>query len=459
MTDRLCTPSVNYQHIEYTFRKGLYHVLIKKNEAETKTCKKLHINFDMQTFKDWNQFIDNTKSDPKIRREAYFLAQLGRLSGKEITEFTIQDAIEASKKLNHKTRSPKTLYNKYFGENEKSYPFNKSLNTELVLYENAVTSYDSTQFPKNFIQRKHTFQNLTLLNIKYFINYLLNMGAGIEPAHINSLLPFLKKYLIQYTKHLINKYKTNTPQLRTRCFISMMRYFYQVPEEELAPIENEYRSLINRQRPILGKRGQNIMYNKITLEMLLPLLKLPRVQDRLLYNLLIRMGWRSRNIRECKLGEHIYFEDGWKYDFPPDMQKAPIKVRDTFINVRGSFPKQLSDLITEYLIEYPKENGEYLLDRGRVNGTQLIITSDNLYAYSKKLMKRTLGFFTSPHSFRSIIANEYTKKTGNFPVAEIWLWHKLNLSSSMYNYVLPDFDMATARINKFIDWMIKKNRG
>jgi len=116
-------------------------------------------------------------------------------------------------------------------------------------------------------------------------------------------------------------------------------------------------------------------------------------------------------------------------------------------------------LINEYLAKYPRQNGEYFFEKCRDdNGNQVDLDQGNLCNHVKFIMKRTIGKACSPHSFRSIVANAYAKKTGNFPITEIWLWHKLNLSSSMYNYVLPDWDLAVRKVNKFIDYLREKGK-
>ena len=414
----------------------------------------------MTQYNTWQDFsLEKRKNHPSKKREIYYLTQLGKISKKEINEFTVQDAIDASKTLSYSSYSPKKLYMKWLGSEKPIAKFPHSLEIEISKYKEIITSKNATQFPPRFRQRQQTFQEITRVNIERFINYLINNIKGIEPAQIRSLKPYLKKYLIDYTKFLLSKYKTKTPQIRTRTFIGMMRYFYNENDNEMDRIESEYRNLINRQNYTFGKRGEKILYNLPKLEDIIKLLDCSRIQDKLLFNFLIRLGWRSKNIRECKLGKNIFFDGkDWIYDFPPEQQKAPMKHHDIYISIRGKIPKQMTIIIEEYLKTFPKNNNEYLFDKGRKeDGTQIQVKSDNLYSYVNYIMKQHLNIKCGPHAFRSIVAQAYTKKTGNFPIAEVWLWHKLKLSSSMYNYVLPDFDLAVRKINKFIDWVWEKN--
>jgi len=159
----------------------------------------------MTNYQTWDEFcLKERKKHSDRKREIYFFTQLGKISKKSILDFTLQDAIEASKTLDYSSYSPKKLYDKYFGS------------LELERYQDLLTDKKATQIPKKYTQRQHTFNYLTIRNIKYFLNYLINDTVGIEPTQIRSLKPYLKKYLIPYTQHLIEKHNTQTPIHRKR---------------------------------------------------------------------------------------------------------------------------------------------------------------------------------------------------------------------------------------------------
>ena len=344
--------------------------------------------------------------------------------------------------------------NKY----SKNFIISQELKKEIENYKNIVTNIYDTTFPKNYIQREHSFNDFTLRNIKYFIKYL-NEEKNIEICDICSLKNYLNDYLVDYTKYLIRCYNTQTPQIRTRNFIGMMKYFYRETDKDLIGIENEYRELISRHYVTCGNRGINLLYNLPDIDEVLQLLYIDELRYKFIFNILIRLGWRSRNIITMTYGENIYNKNSiWFYNFAPEQQKFPLKSRNKYLSIIGKMPQQIIPLLEEYLDVFEIKKGDPVICR-ITDKNKVPINNSNFYRSLIKAIKRNYPnmFPIGAHAFRTIIANNFANSTNDFLLAEVWLWHKVKLSSSMYNYVIPDINLAVNKVNEYIDSLITEN--
>jgi hypothetical protein len=322
----------------------------------------------------------------------------------------------------------------------------RELRNEIITYRNLVTDPIACREYPAMIQRPVTFERFTLCNIRCFLQWMRD-EQGHRVHRFKSLYPYIEKHLIEYTEYLYRKAPTQSVHRRTNTFLIMLERFFKRNINQLRmEIQKVYRLPIESGiRTAVYEVKKNVPINSI-----LPLLNHHLPRTRLIANLLIRMGWRSQNIRLLRSPHNIQrLPDGWYYRFAPSEQKSPWKINGVLQTISGKFPSILSDLLDEFSIP---SNG-YLFHR---DGQSMHVSWLN--AYTKKTCMLVGVPVVCPHAIRSIVSTAYALATRDVLSAETWLWHKVKASGSMLSYIRPNFDLAVQRVNEYIDGLLVGDR-
>lgn len=167
------------------------------------------------------------------------------------------------------------------------------------------------------------------------------------------------------------------------------------------------------------------------------------LRDELVFRLLIERPFRSRNIREMKLGDNLKIVDGkWRIEFIG----AEMKNNHSY---SISFPKELVPLLEDYLNNYrkniyddpsciwvfPSPNGRHICDRT----VQRIVTNN---------CKRVLNKHIYPHLMRDIVAHTYLIRTRDHVTLSRLLGHRdINVTLNIYGNF--NADDAAKNIDEF----------
>jgi hypothetical protein len=380
----------------------------------------------------------------KERSAIYYFIRLLYQTNKDLDFITLSDIIQIHKRQKYKNNSPYTLFFNYFPNIEKipnTRFFPKTLEDEIARYKAFITDPIKTYKHPQMLQRENTFNNFTLQNIKYFCEYLIKMDYDL--FELDTLAYVLQDELVDYYKYLYKKYKTQTAYIRIRTFINMLKYFYQI---DTANIEDELKQL--KKLPYQPGRQSLKIYEYEIInfqELLKAIQQINDTKERLIMELLSRTCWRTRNIINLQLQKNLIKEAGiYRFQFSPDEQKRPRKLNNVEQWIIGILPYQ----ITKYLDNYINDYG--IKDK--------LFTGYSL-GYLNTFVKNVCGKMSfnilSPHSFRSIITQNYVDETGNILNAEIILWHKLPISTTTQHYLKPNFTKALKELNLFIDSSIQ----
>ena len=317
----------------------------------------------------------------------------------------------------------------------------ESIKKEILKYKSFITNPINTIDNPRMLQRVKTFDDITHYNIIRFCKYL-NSELNIDLINKITLSDLLNQNLINYMLYLYNKHPTQSITIRTRIFPNMLKYFYKNPLSK----EDEIKLKQLRKLPIYEgkqaiKKQELLTYNLS--DIIKNIDNCNDIKIKLPLSILLYLGWRTSNIRNLTIHKNIFKRGNiWLYQFTPDEQKAPMKINGIYMSIVGKLPDNICNLLEDYIEQYPNN--------------QLFKYNDFPFSqswfntYIRNACNKINIPKINPHSFRSLVAQNFVNATGEYHVAETWLWHKLKLSSSTYHYITPNYDLAVQKVGDYL---------
>jgi len=384
---------------------------------------------ELQTFK--RQLLE--KHGQEQRSAIYYLRRLIRNTGKHPEKISIDDLLHEHQKQKNKNNSPKKLYMMFFDAQQVE-TAKTALDIEIDEYKQFITDPVRTWKNPKMLQKPATFEALTRYNINCFLKYLNNQGI----VNIDSLCEPLQNHLVPYIKNLYAENPTQTIWIRTRTFSNMLEYYYGV---DVADMKNEISQL--KRLPIrAGKNAyKQYIYETYDLKTILNhVQKCKAPKPRLIFEILLRCGWRSANVRNLNIGKNLIYDGSdWFYQFAPDEQKAPQKINHVEQPIIGKLPSAVAGWLEKYLC------GSFR------HGNIFAGSPSWLNTYIKRECEKIGLPRLNPHSFRHIVSNNYFHSTRDLLGAETFLWHQLSVSKSSRHYLRSNFDDAVKMVNEYLD--------